>query len=80
MISCIEETMKNGSRIQRKMMTTALLLEIEIDQNQGIFISQKKYAENLLNKFEMNNCKTVATPLVVNEKLLKEDGVEKADL
>jgi len=39
----------------------------------------KKYVENLLKKFKMDNCKIVATPLVVNEKLLKEDGAEKTN-
>ena len=55
-------------------------LGIEISQeNDGIFICQKKYTENLLKKFKLYGCKTVATPLVVNEKMKKEDGSEKAD-
>jgi len=43
-------------------------------QKEGIFISQKQYIEALLKKFNMNDCKLVATPLVVNEKLQKDDG------
>lgn len=55
-------------------------LGIEVLQDEhGIFISQKKYAENILKKFKMNGCKTVAIPLVPNEKLKKEDGAEKID-
>ncbi|KAL5731634.1 hypothetical protein ACHQM5_004343 [Ranunculus cassubicifolius] len=55
-------------------------LGLEISQeNEGIFICQKKYTENLLKKFKMYGCKTVATPLINNEKLRKEDGSSKAD-
>ncbi|XP_039162821.1 uncharacterized mitochondrial protein AtMg00810-like [Eucalyptus grandis] len=54
-------------------------LGIEIDQNEGVFISQKKYTENLLKKFKMNYRKAVSTLLMTNEKLLKEDGADKVD-
>ncbi|BFG16559.1 hypothetical protein CerSpe_028330 [Prunus speciosa] len=55
-------------------------LGIEINQEEdGIFICQKKYIENLLKKFKMYGCKTVATPLITNEKLRKEDGSSKVD-
>ncbi|XP_020425835.1 uncharacterized protein LOC109950637 [Prunus persica] len=33
----------------------------------------------LLEKFGMKDCKSVAIPLVVNEKLCKEDGSEAAN-
>lgn len=45
-------------------------LGIKIDQNE-VFISQKKYAKNLLKKFKINYCKAVATPLVTNGKATK---------
>lgn len=55
-------------------------LGFEIFQNgDGVFICQKKYAKTLLEKFKMINCKSVATPLVVNEKLIKEDGSKQVD-
>ncbi|CAL2249531.1 unnamed protein product [Prunus armeniaca] len=55
-------------------------LGIEINQEEDdIFICQKKYTENLLKKFKMYGCKTVATPLITNEKLRKEDGSSKAN-
>ncbi|CAL5391936.1 unnamed protein product [Camellia sinensis] len=55
-------------------------LGIEIYQNNGgVFICQKKYAQTLLEKFKMKNCKAVATPLIVNEKLSKEDGSKEAE-
>ncbi|KAK2967493.1 hypothetical protein RJ640_010134 [Escallonia rubra] len=45
----------------------------------GIFISQKKYATDLLKKFNMLNCKVAATPMNVNEKLKIEDGTQSTD-
>ncbi|BBH09860.1 multidrug resistance-associated protein 9 [Prunus dulcis] len=39
-----------------------------------IFLHQKKYAKTLLDKFGLKDCKSVATPLAVNEKLSKVDG------
>ncbi|VVA41703.1 PREDICTED: Retrovirus-related Pol poly from, partial [Prunus dulcis] len=44
-----------------------------------IFLYQKKYAKTLLDKFGLKDCKSVATPLAVNEKLSKVDGSELAD-
>ncbi|VVA34844.1 Hypothetical predicted protein, partial [Prunus dulcis] len=55
-------------------------LGIEVSQTEnGIFISQKKYAENILKKFNLLGCKSVATPLIANEKMRKFDGAKKAD-
>ena len=55
-------------------------LGMEIHQcSTGIFISQKKYALDLLKKFKMERCKVVSTPLVYNEKLSKEECGDKAD-
>ncbi|KAL4018557.1 hypothetical protein IC575_022155 [Cucumis melo] len=45
----------------------------------GIFISQKKYAKDLLKKFGMINCKPTTTPMNVNEKLQQNDVAEMAD-
>ncbi|CAL9030392.1 unnamed protein product [Prunus brigantina] len=44
-----------------------------------IFLHQKKYAKTLLDRFGLKDCKASATPLVVNEKLSKQDGSEQAD-
>jgi hypothetical protein len=61
-----------------KMINLGLMhyfLGIEISQeNEEIFISQKKYTESLLKKFQMTRRKAIATPFVTNEKLQKEDG------
>ena len=53
---------------------------IEIYQeDDGVFICQKKYAEKILKKFGMFGCNPTNTPLVVNEKLKKEDRGKKVD-
>ena len=53
-------------------------LGIQVCQCKGeIFISQEKYLEDLLKRFQMNNCKPVATPMTFNEKLHSDDGAEK---
>ncbi|KAI5343080.1 hypothetical protein L3X38_010956 [Prunus dulcis] len=44
-----------------------------------IFLHQKKYAKTFLDKFGLKDCKPVATPLAVNEKLSKIDGSDLAD-
>ena len=55
-------------------------LGMEVHQlNDGIFLSQRKYAMDVLRKFKMESCKPVSTPLAINEKLTKSDGDAKAD-
>ncbi len=55
-------------------------LGIEIYQNgEGVFICQTKYAKTFLEKIKMKNFKFVATPIVVNKKLLKHDGRKEVD-
>ena len=57
-------------------MTFFLGLEIQKSQ-QGIFIGQQKYAKEVLKKFNMEDCKSVCTPLGQNEKFSKDDGAER---
>ena len=53
-------------------------LGIQVRQSKGeIFISQEKYTADLLKRFSMLNCKPVATPMGMNEKLQLNDGVKK---
>nr|GEW80611.1 hypothetical protein [Tanacetum cinerariifolium] len=40
----------------------------------GVHISQRKYASDMLNKFKMFLCKLVTSPLVYKFKLSKDDG------
>ncbi|XP_074271155.1 secreted RxLR effector protein 161-like [Silene latifolia] len=56
-------------------------LGMEVHQAEdGIFISQNKYAREILKRFKMENCKPVSTPLVLNGKLSKNDGSKEVDL
>ena len=55
-------------------------LGIEVAQTAaGVFISQKKYAQMILDRFEMKNCNSVATPTEYGLKLLKNPGGKKID-
>ncbi|CAL9021865.1 unnamed protein product, partial [Prunus brigantina] len=50
-----------------------------VQTDKHIFLHQKKYALKVIEKFGLKNCKSVATPLIANERLCKEDGSEMAD-
>ncbi|XP_047162164.1 uncharacterized mitochondrial protein AtMg00810-like [Vigna umbellata] len=53
---------------------------MDIKKGQGeFFICQKKYAKEILKKFQMEKCKVVSTPIYQKEKLHKEDGANKVD-
>ena len=50
-------------------------LGLQVKQsNDGIFISQSKYAKNLVKKFGMDSAKHLKTPMGTNEKLSKDDN------
>ncbi|GKA42474.1 uncharacterized mitochondrial protein-like protein [Tanacetum coccineum] len=54
-------------------------LGLEVKQaDDGIFVSQRKYAKDLLSKFGMQNCNGEATPMNPGEKLQQDDGTEFA--
>ena len=55
-------------------------LGLEVDQrSDGVFLSQKKYAEGVLIWFNMTQCKKTLTPMNTNEKLQLNDGSGAAD-
>ena len=55
-------------------------LGIQVKQENGrISLSQEKYATDLLKKFNMSCCKPTCTPMIINEKLSRNDGAEKVD-
>ena len=50
-------------------------LSIEVKQvDDEIFISQERYAKEILKKFKMKNCKPISTPLDCGVKLFKNDS------
>lgn len=55
-------------------------LGLEVKQcPDGIFISQRRYATDLLKWFILLNCKPMPTPINVNEKLMANDGTGMAN-
>ena len=55
-------------------------LGIEVVQSaDGIFVSQRKYVQEILNRFQMSNCNSVSTPVEVGLKLIKEPGGKRVD-
>ena len=72
------EMMKKYEMSDLGLLHHFLGMEIYQD-NEGVFICQKKYAEKILKKFRMYGCKSIATPLVPNEKLMKEDEAKKVN-
>ncbi|KAF2293785.1 hypothetical protein GH714_041855 [Hevea brasiliensis] len=55
-------------------------LGMEISQSdKGFFVSQKKYAWELLKKFDFSKCKPVSIPATHGEKLKKNDDSQPAD-
>ncbi|CAJ2662166.1 unnamed protein product [Trifolium pratense] len=55
-------------------------LGMEVEQKNGdIFICQRKYAKDMLKKFNMENCKSMSTPMCPKEKLCKDDEAEQVD-
>jgi hypothetical protein len=55
-------------------------LGIEVVQSSdSIFISQKKYAMEILDRFKMTNCNSVSTPTDLSLKLVKDGAGEKVN-
>jgi len=55
-------------------------LGIKVDQSEnGVFISQVKYVEAVLKRFNMQNSKNSMTPTVMGLKLTKEDNNKDFD-
>ena len=49
-------------------------LGIQVQQSEsGIFISQSKYASEVLKRFNMSNCKITPAPVITSLKLSKDD-------
>ncbi|XP_015165495.1 uncharacterized mitochondrial protein AtMg00810-like [Solanum tuberosum] len=60
------------------LMTYFLGMEIKPSKSE-VFICQKKYAKEILKKFQMEECKSMSKPMNQKEKLCKEDGADKVD-
>jgi hypothetical protein len=47
--------------------------------DEGIFISQTKYINEMLNNFKMEDCKPSSTPMVIDYKLRKDYESKESD-
>ncbi|XP_039155515.1 uncharacterized mitochondrial protein AtMg00810-like [Eucalyptus grandis] len=55
-------------------------LGLEVKQSPyEIFICQRKYLKEILKKFQMEECRSVSTPMAAKEKLQKVDGTDVVD-
>ena len=59
-------------------LTFFLGLQIS-QQTEAIFVTQTKYIKERLNKFNMEDCKPVSTPMIIGCKLSKEDDSKEVD-
>lgn len=73
-----EEMMQVFEMTDLGFMSYLLGMEIKQRENE-VFICHKKYAKEVLKKFQMEECKAMSTPMNQREKLCKEDGDDKVD-
>eukprot|EP00253_Pinus_taeda_P028689 PITA_28689 len=80
---CLIENFKTVMKEEFEMTDMGLLryfLGIEVYQNEnGIFISQAKYVNEVLGRFNMQECKASITPTVMGLKLSKQDSSKDFD-
>ena len=79
----IQQTKANLSvRFQMKELGELKhFLGLEVERtNDGIFLCQQKYAQDLLDKYRMLDCKPISTPMEVNAKLCSTIGKELEDV
>eukprot|EP00253_Pinus_taeda_P014116 PITA_14116 len=80
---CLIENFKSVMKEEFEMTDMGLLryfLGIEVDQNEnGIFISQAKYVNEVLGRFNMQEYKAAINPTVMGLKLSKEDSNKDFD-
>ncbi|XP_058003918.1 uncharacterized protein LOC131180591 [Hevea brasiliensis] len=81
--SSMYESFKKSMMVEFNMTDIGMMhyiLGLEVAQSaSGIFISQKKYAQEILNRFQMKNCNSVSSPTEVGLKLIKEPGYRRVD-
>jgi len=62
------------------MRELKFILEIQINQcNDGVYVHQSKYTKELLNKFKLEDCKEMNTPMHPTCTLSKKDTRTKVD-
>ena len=71
-----QEMMKVFEMTDLGLMSFFLGMEIKQAEYE-VFICYKKYAKEILKKFEFEKCKEANTPMNQKEKLCKKDGADK---
>src|SRR4051812_29728769 len=59
-------------------MSFFLGLEVRQEETE-IFVSQEKYAKDILKRFKMERCNPISTPMEPRVKLSKFDGGERVE-
>ena len=81
--SAMFEKFKKSMMVDFDMFDIGMMpyfLGIEVEQFVvGIFISQKKYVQDILNIFKMENCNSVGSPMEIGLKLVKVFEEKKVD-
>ncbi|KAE8707741.1 hypothetical protein F3Y22_tig00110377pilonHSYRG00343 [Hibiscus syriacus] len=70
--------MKEFEMTDMGLMAYYLGIEVK-QQNDGIFISQERYAKEILKKFKMENCKPISTPAEYEIKMTKHEEGKSVD-
>ena len=77
------ESFKKSMMVEFEMSDLGMLhyfLGIEVVQSaNGIFISQKKYVQDILDRFQMKDCNLVSTPTEFGLKLNEDHEGKKVD-
>lgn len=60
------------------LMTYCLRIEVKQHED-GIFISQEGYANNIIGRFKTNNCNRISTPMECGIKLSKNNEAENVN-
>nr|GEW23043.1 retrovirus-related Pol polyprotein from transposon TNT 1-94 [Tanacetum cinerariifolium] len=78
---CIEfEKMMHKKSQMSSMGELTFFLGLQVKQKEdGIFISQDKYVNEILNKFGFSNVKTASTPMETHKTLLNDEKREDVD-
>ncbi|GJT53506.1 putative ribonuclease H-like domain-containing protein [Tanacetum coccineum] len=79
---CIEfEKMMNKKFQMSSMGEFTLFLGLQVTQkDDGIFISQDKYVDEILKKFGFSTVKTASTPIETSKPLIKDENAEDVDV
>ncbi|GKA66392.1 putative ribonuclease H-like domain-containing protein [Tanacetum coccineum] len=63
----------------KKSKGNILLVQV-MQRDDGIFIIQDKYVDNILKKFNFSSVKTASTPIKTNKALLKDEEAKDVDV